>query len=107
METTEIIARFRYRVKISEAISGCRSEFDDALTQAADMLEAHRWIPMSERLPEYGKWIVARRRGRRPFTCRYVHVPDRFGGYTEFRDADGVMRDPTEWFPLPEGPGHE
>lgn len=60
----------------------------------AELEEAQRWIPVGERLPEVGKWVI-------------VWMPDKYDEveYTH-RMENGEWADEgvTHWMPLPELP---
>ena len=60
-------------------------------------LERTRWIPVSERLPEYSGYCMAVNKGYLPYIASY-HLSGK-----EFVCDDGICF-PSHWMPLPEPP---
>ena len=56
-----------------------------------------RWIPVSERLPEYGGYVLAVFEKCLPFVAMY------YSGVKKF-SCEGEEANPTHWMPLPEPP---
>ena len=62
--------------------------------------EERRWIPVEERLPEAGVWVI----------CYHATHRLWFQGMRdcgEWTDAEGVLVAPTHWQPLPAPPQEE
>lgn len=59
--------------------------------------EKLRWIPVSERLPEYSGYCMAVNKGYLPYIASY-HLSGK-----EFVCDDGICF-PSHWMPLPEAP---
>ena len=66
-----------------------------------DLPSARRWIPVGERLPEYGeKVLVTDDDG---VTCGYLaEMWDGDFSWEEWHDTHRYLIEPTAWMPLPE-----
>ena len=78
------------------------------LAETDDVAEKPRWIPVTERLPKYGDWVlgIGPKRGYR--VCEYrgiTHFP--YGGDIPWFSAKGRSITITHWMPLPEPPKEE
>ena len=77
--------------------------------QAAELIEEleRRWIPVSERLPEYDVMILCFCRIYGCFMGVYSRIADDVdaGVWSDFEES-GVLP-PTHWMLLPEGPEEE
>ena len=67
---------------------------------ALDSLQTSRWIPVSERLPEYGGYVLVVFEKCLPFVALY------YSGVKKF-SCEREEANPTHWMPLPELPGVE
>jgi hypothetical protein len=93
-QAQRIIARADYHVDINGDMD---SELIDAANMAIEALEAQRWIPVSERLPDTSGYLLVVNKGYLPYIASY-HLSN-----NEFVCDDGVCF-PTHWMPLPEQP---
>ena len=107
----ELVKRLRSEaVYLPEKFSK-NAELLDVLMKAADAIEElskPRWIPVTERLPEFEGAVLCMRKsnvyGVRPY--QEILYVDEFG-FKSFDDiylADGVV---THWMPLPQPPKKE
>ncbi len=62
-------------------------------------IEPQQWIPMSEREPEYGNYIITFRKKDDPKDERDVTI-DYYASYGW--DDDGFLYETLAWMPLPE-----
>ena len=70
---------------------------EDAIKTAIEALERTRWIPVSERLPEYSDYVLAVFEKCLPFVAMY------YSGVKKF-SCEREEANPTHWMPLPEPP---
>lgn len=71
-------------------------------------LSKPRWIPVTERLPSYGDWVLGIGPKKGYYVCEYrgiVHWSSE--GYDPWFSAKGSSVTITHWMPLPEPPKEE
>ena len=79
--------------------------------EAADAIEElsePRWIPVTERLPGYGDWVLGIGPKHGYHVCEYrgiTHFP--YSGDIPWFSAKGRTLTITHWMPLPEPPKEE
>ena len=83
---------------------------DEIVPGMREQLEKHKWIPVTERLPEKdGRYLTINEHGM-VYDAEYSRFYKGFGEKNEFDDGtDYFMQDIgiTHWMPLPEPPKGE
>jgi hypothetical protein len=105
----QAISYFEDAVKESdEIIAECSSDLQAELTEqknhfivALEVMRANRWIPVSERLPEYGDTVLA--------FIKHNYNDDGWRAYRVYEYTDhwvtmGNLCEVIAWRPLPEPP---
>jgi len=106
----QAIAYFEDAIRESdEIIADCSSDLQAELTEqknyfvvALDVMRANRWVPVSERLPEYGDTVLA-------FIKHNYNDTDEWRAYRVYEYTDywrtmGNLCEVIAWMPLPEAP---
>jgi Lar family restriction alleviation protein len=82
-----------------------RPNVSDLLSRIAELEEAQRWIPVSERLPEDRVTILAAFNNREILTAKYYKYYEGFGSVENYWRIEGWHSgNVTHWMPLPEPP---
>ena len=119
----ELVKRLRDAAKMSEALAFLLPNSDGSATaklynEAADAIEEPKWIPVAERLPEIGTYIIAGRM-KYDYEKAYTHFVDVAYFGPRWNDADYSWQtfndwfegqqefEITHWMPLPEPPKEE
>lgn len=95
-----------------EELSAYEKIATDEHNRAAKMAWEHRWIPVTERLPEEEETVLVARKFlgiKECPACTYVETAERIGDSwvsdsDEYKIARSKHTDPTHWMPLPEPP---
>jgi hypothetical protein len=106
MTQNELAERLR---DMSDALNICGADYSDVLLDAARELDRRSWIPVTERLPNRGEWVLA-------YGPHYSHIVaecDRGEWRSVYRDSEtgepwlreaGMV---THWMPLPAPPSDD
>lgn len=89
-----------------EHYKGCADDWYKEACEYKVML--HRWIPVTERLPKYGDWVLGIGPKKGYHVCEYrgiTHFP--YSGDSPWFSAKGRSLTITHWQPLPEPPKEE
>ena len=77
----------------------------EKLDRIAELEEAQRWIPVSERLPEDRATVLVAFKNREILTATYYGHYEGFGGVENYWDIEGWHSgEVTHWMPLPQPP---
>ena len=77
----------------------------DLKARIAELEEAQRWIPVSERLPENRATVLAAFENREILTATYYKHHEGFGGVENYWHIEGWHSgNVTHWMPLPPNP---
>ena len=71
---------------------------------AADVVERPRWIPITERLPKYGDWVLGIGKRKGYYVCEYRGLSHFYSGDEPWFSSKGRAVNVTHWMPLPEPP---
>ena len=86
----------------TDYIIAAANNYPAALEEIARLREAQRWIPVGERLPELGVWVIVQCAvGRKSVWRRFESFE------SSWQNETGVtfsLRRVTHWMPLPESP---
>lgn len=80
----------------------------DEAVERVRKLRKPRWIPVTERLPENGDWVLGIGPKKGYHVCEYIgitHFP--YSGDIPWFSAKGRSLNITHWMPLPEPPKEE
>lgn len=123
-----LVARVRYHIQKANFMGLKDAESTRLLNEAADAIEElqrqtdgwveqerkalinslPRWIPVTERLPKYGDWVLGIGPKHGYHICEYrgiTHFP--YSGDSPWFSAKGRSLTITHWMPLPEPPKEE
>jgi len=79
------------------------SMLPDELLDILKDLRSHRWISMSERMPELDTKVLLRFGGIDHVEAGFIG-DDGNGPYHYFFDGDSFISEPTDWMPYPAHP---
>lgn len=85
-----------------------KGKWENTAEHDARVAELQRWIPVTERLPEYGDWVLGIGPKHGYHVCEYrgiTHFP--YSGDSPWFAAKGRSLTITHWMPLPEPPKEE
>ena len=123
-----LVARVRYHIQKAEFMGLKEAESTQLLAEAADAIEElsreneslaksvneaneilrRRWIPVTERLPLYGDWVLGIGPKRGYHVCEYRGITRfPYSGDSPRFSAKGRTLTVTHWMPLPEPPKEE
>jgi hypothetical protein len=92
----------------ADAIGELICEVADEHNGRSDAEERQRWIPVAERLPSYGDWVLGIGPKKGYYVCEYRGVTHwRRDGCDPWFSAKGSSVTITHWMPLPEPPKEE
>ena len=94
----------------TDAIETMREMVATAHDELANVIQSYeeskpRWIPVTERLPKYGDWVLGIGPKHGYHICEYrgiTHFP--YSGDSPWFSAKGRTLTITHWMPLPEPP---
>jgi len=91
-----------------DALYILHSTIREQAERIAELEAQQRWIPVGERLPEYGVWVIiddGRHNGKRP-VIQATLLPDKAGSKWEYLNAKSKMKfiSVKRWMPLPSAP---
>ena len=95
MITKEEAIEHLKNIKIYSFQDGYTDEAREALDMAIKALEAQKWIPCSERLPDSKEYVLVTDYGE-------TNIGRRFCGKWWLDYCGDKMKDVTAWMPLPE-----
>jgi hypothetical protein len=81
-------------------------ELERLRAELAAAREALRWIPVEERLPESGQWVMAcwPYNNQRPQVIKYTEASTQSRRYGFWSIDEEHFEPPTHWMPLPAPP---
>ena len=105
----KLIKDLRRDISIDIMFTPEKNAEDDSLKALVDYIAeleaAHRWIPVSERLPEDRVTILAAFNNREILTAKYYKYYEGFGSVENYwRIECWHSGNVTHWMPLPEPP---
>ena len=93
------------RMRLSNKVESLAEELEAADARIAELEEAQRWIPVSERLPEDRVTILAAFNNREILTAKYYKYYEGFGSVENYWRIEGWHSgNVTHWMPLPQPP---
>ena len=102
---TELAERI---TELEAEVTKCHELQDSYCDRIAELEEAQRWIPVSERLPEDRATILAAFKNREILTASYYEHYKGFGGVENYWHIEGWHSgNVTHWMPLPSAPESE
>lgn len=117
-ELEKLIARYKLELESLEEMVGEATDKNYAarLNSQAKVYHAiipdlnaieDKWIPVSERMPEFNESVLVFCRVYGRFLATYEHIGDfkgeKFGNWRDFKGHLGILP-PTHWMPLPTPP---
>lgn len=100
MEAADAIKELQQQV---EHYHGCMNEWFEAAQEYK--AELPRWIPVTERLPKYGDWVLGIGPKKGYHVCEYRGISHFvYGGDSPWFSANGRAITVTHWMPLPTPP---
>lgn len=98
-------ARFEYKngeLSTHEMVSDTFARLDQAHAELAELRESNRWIPVSERLPEWSERVLIRMSNYYTVIASYFSIPNYWKN-----DSGATVLNVTHWMPLPPMPAEE